>query len=285
MIVSGFVTVRGYRLHYLTAGNGLPVVLLHGFAGSAEEWRPTLVALAGQGYRAIAVDALGFGRSDKPGDAPYSLSLYADLYAGLLDTLDLESAAFIAHSMGGKFALATAILHPTRLTRLVLVDTDGFAPASPLTKAGDWPILGPAFLWVSAQTVVVRAFLKAAFAHPEIFVTPELIERSRNALSGPDNRRALQALCRHYDAIDLQRSGLRARLYEIRCPTLIVWGAQDRVFSPDYGKVVQQEIPGSHLVLLPNCGHFPHIEAADDFQRIVIAFLEGREAGLLMATG
>ncbi len=276
MIDSCVVTVYGYRLHYLTAGNGLPVLLLHGFAGSAEEWRPTLAALAEQGYRAIAVDALGFGRSDKPGNAPYSLSLYADLYAGLLDTLDLRSAAFIAHSMGGKFALATTILHPTRLTRLVLVDTDGFAPPSPLTKAGDWPILGPALLWVSAQTVVVRALLQASFAHPETFVTPEVIERNRNALSGPDNRRALQALCRHYDAIDLQRSGLRARLSEIRCPTLIVWGTQDRVFAPDYSAVVQQEIAGSHLVLLPDCGHFPHIEAADDFQKIVTAFLADR---------
>ncbi len=276
MIDSCVATVCGYRLHYLAAGNGPPVILLHGFVGSAEEWRPMLVALAGQGYRAIAVDAPGFGRSDKPGDAPYSLSLYADLYAGLLDTLDLGSAAFIAHSMGGKFALATAILHPTRVTRLVLADTDGFAPASPLTKAGDWPVLGPAFLWVSAQTMVVRAFLRAAFAHPDVFVTPELIERSRNALSGPDNRRALRALCRHYDAIDLQRSGLRARLSEIRCPTLIVWGTEDRVVPPAYSAVVQHEIAGSQLVLLPDCGHFPHIEAADEFQRIVIAFLADR---------
>ncbi|MCU0493055.1 MAG: alpha/beta fold hydrolase [Chloroflexaceae bacterium] len=126
MIISRYLTIENYRLHFLEAGAGPPVVLLHGFAGAAEDWRPSLELLAHNGYHALAVDLLGFGRSAKPGDAPYSLQLSADLLVGLLARLGLERATFAAHSMGGKYALATALLHPHRVKGLVLIDTDGF---------------------------------------------------------------------------------------------------------------------------------------------------------------
>lgn len=273
MIAATFVSVHGYPIHALEAGAGPPVLLLHGFAGAAEEWRPTLELLARHGYRAIAVDALGFGRSDKPGDAPYSLAFYADLYAGLLAALGLPHAAFVAHSLGGKFALATAILHPACVSRLVLVDSDGFITPSPLTKAGAWPLLGPAMLWLSAQPVSIRALLTTAFAHPEQHVTPELVTRLSVALSSPDHRRALQAISRRYDATDLGRTGLRARLNELRCPTLLIWGEADRIFAPTYGELARQEIPGAHLITIPDCGHYPQIEAPRTFHGVLLGFL------------
>jgi pimeloyl-ACP methyl ester carboxylesterase len=270
-----FVSVQGYPIHALDSGAGPPVLLLHGFAGDAEEWRPTLQFLAGQGYRAIAVDALGFGRSDKPGDAPYSLKLYADLYAGLLDILGLEQATLVGHSLGGKLALATSLLHPDRVKRLILVDSDGFIVPSPLTQAGAWPLLGPALLRLSAQPFSVRALLTTAFAHPETHVTPERVNRFSAALGAPDNRRVLRAISRRYDATDLRRTGLRSRLKELRCPTLLIWGAADRVFAPKYGAIAQREIPGARLVTIPDCGHFPHIEAPRAFRGLLVGFLAG----------
>lgn len=273
MLASQMIAVNGYPLHMLTAGDGPPVLLLHGFAGSADDWRPTVELLGRSGYQAIAVDALGFGRSDKPGDAPYSFQLYADLYAGLLDRLGLAQAALVGHSMGGKYAVATALLHPQRVSRLALVASDGFTAPSPMAKAGGWPLLGALALTFSAQPSVVRAMLEAAFHDPATFVTADLVARGQAALSGADNRRALLALSRQYAATDLQQTGLRTRLHELRQPTLIIWGAEDRIFGIECGRAAQREIPGAQLVCLPGCGHVPQVEATRAFHGLLLGFL------------
>lgn len=274
-----YVTVGGYRLHLLEAGDGPAVLLLHGFAGSAEDWRPTGELLALAGYRAIAVDGLGFGRSAKPGDAPYSLELSAGLYAGLLDALGVGRAAIVAHSMGGKYALALALLHPGRVAGLALAASDGFTEASPLTRAGGWPLVGGALLWLSARPPLVRAMLGAAFHAPEGHLTDELLARARAALLGAENRRALTALSRRYDATDLGRMGLRARLGELVTPTLLVWGEEDRVFPvTGSGRTAAAAMPAAHLVTIPRCGHFPQVEAARAFHGLLLGFLAGAGA-------
>ncbi|WP_287157120.1 alpha/beta fold hydrolase [Chloroflexus sp.] len=270
---SRWLRINGYQLHWIEAGQGPAVILLHGFAGSCADWEPTVDWLARQGYRALAVDALGFGRSEKPVNAPYGLALQSDLYAGLLTALGIEHAVFVAHSMGGKYALATALRHPQRVARLVLIATDGFIKPSPLTIIGGWPVLGETILWLSAHPAVVRAFLAAAFHNPEPYLTADLIERGRAAISGTANRRALTALSRRYAATDLTLTGLRARLGELRVPTLLVWGEHDRVFSFDYARIANREIPGSQLVVIPHCGHFPHIEAVRPFRGLLNGFL------------
>jgi len=274
---SRFVTIQGFRLHLLEAGSGPAVLLLHGFAGSAEEWRPTGDVLARAGYRAIAVDLLGFGRSAKPADAPYSLELGAGLLAGLLDTLGVARAAVVAHSMGGKYALAAALLHPRRVSRLVLVGTDGFVAGSPLTKAGGWPLVGAALLWLSARPAVVRAMLSAAFYAPDSHLSPAVIARGREALSGPDNRRALTAISRRYDATDLRHTGLRARLPALRAPALLIWGEQDRVFPLSVARAAVAEIPGAMLATVPRCGHYPQLEAPRAFHGLLLGFLAGQQ--------
>lgn len=271
---SHYHTIDGYRLHMLEAGRGPAVVLMHGFAGSAEDWRPTTEWLARSGYRAIAVDSLGFGRSAKPGDAPYSLELMANLYAGLLDALGIKQAAVVAHSMGAKYALTLALLHPQRVRRLALAAPDGFVAAAPMSKAGGLPIAGPALLWLGAREAITRQMLHASFHTPEQYVTAEMVERGRAALLGAENRRALTALSRRYDANDLTKTGMRARLGEITAPTLLIWGDNDRVFPLEvYGVMAEREIAGAQLVVLPQCGHFPHIEAARMFRGVLAGFL------------
>jgi pimeloyl-ACP methyl ester carboxylesterase len=249
------------------------VLLLHGFGGSAEDWRATGALLASAGYRALALDCLGFGQSDKPGDAAYSLELIAGLYAEALAKLGADQAAIVAHSMGGKYALATALLHSGTVVGLTLVASDGFTAASPLTRVGGWPLVGRAILWLSARPPLVRAMLGAAFHTPEDFVTDELIERAREAFLGPENRRALTALSRRYDATDLGISGLRARLGELRIPALLVWGEDDQIFPVRYANIAADEIPGARLVRFPRCGHFPQIEAARPFHGLLLGFL------------
>lgn len=277
---SRYITIGGHRTHVLEAGRGPAVLLLHGFAGSAEDWRPTGEALARLGYRALAVDALGFGRSAKPADAPYSFELQAGLYVGLLDALGLDRASLVAHSMGGKYALATALLHPGRIASLALVGSDGFAPPATMNRAGRLPLITPTVLWLSARPAITRAMLNAAFVAPEVHVTPEVIERARAALLGRENWRALEGFSRCYDSHDLERTGMRARLGDLQAPTLLIWGDSDRVFPLESsGRAAAAEIPDARLVIFPRCGHFPQVEAARAFRGVLAGFLAQSSQG------
>jgi pimeloyl-ACP methyl ester carboxylesterase len=275
MITSNIVSLGGYHIHYLEYGSGPPVVLLHGFAGSCEEWRPTVELLGRNGYRAIAVDAVGFGKSDKPDDAPYSLPLFAAMYDGLLDALGLEQATFVGHSFGGKCALAMAILHPQRVGRLVVADSEGFIPI-PLfmKKAGVVPFLGEMFLWMSKHPKLFRMQLAGTF-HDASRIPIELETHFREMLSDRTQTNALLQLSRCYDDHDLIKSGLRKRLGELRCPTLVVWGENDRVFHRRCGEAAQREIPGARLAMIPRSGHYPHIESPRLFHGVLMGFLAG----------
>lgn len=268
-------SIHGYRLYTLEAGSGPPVVFLHGFAVSSEYWRPTLELLAGQGYHAIALDILGFGRSEKSDTAPYSLRLYADLYAGLLDALGLERAACVGHSFGGKLALATAVLHPQRVSHLVAMDNDGFlrAPSRLMRKALSYDLISDNVLRLIGQRPVIRKQLERSFYEPDTYITPDMIEQGRDALLLPENRRVLKQMSRNAQHIDLGGSGIRARLAEIRCPTLVVWGENDRVFPVSCADTARREIPAAQVVTFPRCGHFPHVEAFQQFHGLLCGFL------------
>jgi pimeloyl-ACP methyl ester carboxylesterase len=277
VITSATHTIQGYNIHHIEAGTGTPVVLLHGFAGSCNEWRETVAFLSQHGYRAIAVDALGFGESDKPHDAPYSLPLFAKIYDDLLDVLGIESAVFVGHSFGGKCALAMTILHPHRVNRLVIADSEGFIPI-PLfmKKAGVIPFLGEVFLWLSRNPRLFRMQLAGTFADPNL-IPLELEEHFRSLLGDRQRSGALLQLSRCYDDHDLIRTGLRKRLNEVTCPTLVVWGAQDRIFAPKCGHNAEREIPNSQLVLIPRSGHYPHIERPRAFRGVLLGFLAAGE--------
>lgn len=268
------LTVDGQQLRVLSAGAGPAVLLLHGFAVDADDWRPTISRLAQAGYQAIAPDALGFGRSAKPGGAAYSLQRYAALNAGLLDTLGIASTAIVGHSMGGKHALATTLLYPDRIKRLIIADSEGFMQL-PLfmRKGGTLPLLGEALLALAAHPSVIRMQLKAAFADPERHLTPAVIARGQATLGDPGVRRTMLDLSRNYAANDLKGSGLWSRLSTIRCPTLIIWGAEDRMFAPHYAHMAKAAIPSAELVLIPHCGHFPQLETPEAFHRLLLAFL------------
>lgn len=273
-ITSSRITVQGYSLHFLACGAGPAVILLQGFPVSADYWRPTLDLLGRSGYRAIAVDTLGFGQSDKPEQAPYALSFFANLYADLLDALSLEQAVFVGHSFGGKLALATAVLHPRCVRRLVLLDSDGFTRIPYFIRIpGLLGSVGECLLWLSSHPALIRAQMRLAFYDPAPHVTPGMVALGSSVLRQPENQRVLMLMSRRYKDNDLLHSGLRARLGELHIPTLIIWGEHDRVFVPRYGEVACQEIPCARLVIIPRCGHFPHIETPRAFHGLLLGFL------------
>src|SRR5919206_3245948 len=123
-IASKDVTVLGFKLHYLEAGRGAPVVLLHGLGGDGSRWRPNIEALA-KDFHVFALDQIGFGESDKP-LANYHTGMLAEFLVGFLKAVNVPKASLVGNSMGAGVALYTAAKFPQLVDRIVLADGGGY---------------------------------------------------------------------------------------------------------------------------------------------------------------
>ena len=122
---SEFVTVNGYKMHYLVGGTGRPLVLVHGLGSRALDWANLIPQLIAGGHRVYAVDLLGYGRSAQPRDASYSIADQAAMVEGFLDSQHLQQVDLAGWSMGGWIAMRVALQQPQRIRRLVLLDSAG----------------------------------------------------------------------------------------------------------------------------------------------------------------
>ena len=121
---SRYASVEGHRIHYVEEGEGEPVLFLHGNPTSSYLWRNILPKVASStGRRGIALDLLGFGKSDKPGDVRYSVRLHADIVEAFIDRLDLKNLILVAHDWGGPLGAAYAVNHPEKVQGLALMET------------------------------------------------------------------------------------------------------------------------------------------------------------------
>ena len=129
---SQHMTVGSHRLHYLKAGNGPPIVLLHGGASDSRDWASTIASLSDR-FALYAPDMPGFGLSDRDGNG-YYLSDLAEAVIGFIDALALGKVVLAGHSMGGRVSLDIALRRPDLIQKLVLVDSMGFGKTSPLAR-------------------------------------------------------------------------------------------------------------------------------------------------------
>src|SRR4051795_1096057 len=118
------VTVLGFKLHYLEAGRGAPVVLLHGLGGDGSRWAPNIDPLA-KDFHVFALDQIGFGESDKP-LANYHTGMLAEFLVGFLKAVGVQKASLVGNSMGAGVALYTAAKFPQAVERIVLADGGGY---------------------------------------------------------------------------------------------------------------------------------------------------------------
>jgi pimeloyl-ACP methyl ester carboxylesterase len=258
--------VAGLDLHYEEAGQGEPVVLLHGLGASTFCYRFLVEALAPR-YRALALDLPGFGYSTREAE-DMSLTAQVENLRGFLDALSIERAALIGHSMGGAILQRFAVTYPARVERLVLI-----SPAS-LRDMGRAqglaflarPFVGPFAAAVFHKPAIRRRWL--AFAvHDSAFLTPDLMRQYGLTSRVRGNVRSLQRFLTDrakdvpFDPSDIQR------------PTLIIWGGSDRLLPPSGGRRLQERIQGSRFVVVPEAGHLVAEERPEVVNRLVLDFL------------
>lgn len=269
----------GARLHYLTCGEGEPLLLLHGRGGAAAGFTPILAPLAAQ-RRVIALDLPGWGLSDKPAftgrTAQDALRVWMDGALALLDHLGLEQVDLLGHSMGGFTALGLALEHPERVRSLLLVDSGGLGREI----AFDVRL----FFWLMPERLyprLGRSFLARMLAmdtpgrvvpRDEAFEFAWQVGTQRDVI--PSGGRAFNAwvdpLGVHLDLLD--------RLRTLQMPTLLLWGERDRVTPYAHALHARKFIRQGRLVVFTGCGHSPFAERPADFARVVNVWLNGGNA-------
>lgn len=266
---SRFVKTKDWNIHYNEAGEGTPIVLLHGSGPGATGWSnfgPNMLDLA-QEFRVLAVDMPGWGQSDAVDAAHRD---HAEAAIQFLDALGIEKAAFVGNSMGGVTTLRTAALHPERVSHIVTMGAGSSGPTllSPRGLSEGMKALRRAYEDPSPASM--RDLVDVMTFDPA-FATDELIEqRSQAARNRPDH------LKNYNDGISHAGPPFAetwAALQKSELPALIIHGRDDRVVHFEHGLRISQLIPNSRLVLLNRCGHWAQLEHASEFNRLVRDFV------------
>ncbi|HSK26135.1 MAG TPA: alpha/beta fold hydrolase [Jiangellales bacterium] len=270
------VTLHGDDLSFVDEGVGEPIVFLHGLLGSNRDWTHLVADLA-EHRRVVAPDLLGHGSSAKPvGD--YSLGAHAGIVRDLLDHLGLDRVILVGHSLGGGIAMQFTYLFPERVARLVLVSSGGLGrevglPLRAATLPGsEWVLPVLASSWVRSRAEALGERITRTGIRPRA----DLVEGWRGfvSLAEADTRRAFLATSRSVIDPGGQTVTAIPRLSLVaRMPTMVVWGARDRLIPLRHGIAAAQAIAGSRLEVFEKAGHFPHLEAPERFARVLHDFV------------
>jgi len=250
------VMLGQYRIHYMVAGRGQPLVLVHGLAGRAENWLALVPEFTRNGYQVYALDLLGYGRSQQP-DVDYSIALETDILRQFLDSQKLTQPDIVGWSMGGWISLKYAAEHPERVHRLILMDSAGLLydaknasalrPKSEAELAHMWDVLTP---------------------HPQPI--PGYVARDilRNfAINDWVVGRALTSMMTGRDVMD-------GKMQTVTMPVLIIWGKQDVLTPLFIGERMHAAMPQSLLDIYDNTGHLAPTDHAEQVSKSVVAFLK-----------
>jgi pimeloyl-ACP methyl ester carboxylesterase len=265
---------------YRIAGDGPPVVLIHGMVNSSQHWERVALELASD-YTVIAPDLIGHGDSAAPrGD--YSLGAHAASIRDLLAGIGVDRATIVGHSLGGGVAMQFFYQFPQRVERLVLVSSGGLGhEVSPLLRTVALPGASAALslaahprflaaLWRAGESLRRNGHGKGVYL--------QAIARALRPLEQPDARRAFVHTLRAVIDIHGQRVSARDRLYLLKAmPTLIVWGERDNTIPLSHGREAHELAPGSRFETLPRAAHFPHLEDPEGLAAVLRDFLETSE--------
>jgi len=246
--------------------NGNPVLMLHGLGVDGSSWVLQFPALIDAGFRPIAVDVPGFGKSPY-GNSYWSIQRIANDIASFLDDIKVSTVHVIGLSMGGTIAQQLSFDFPRFVSKLVLANT--FSVLRPSTLKG-WMYFLQRFILV--HTLGLPA--QAKFVADRIFPNRDQVEFRKEMIRQISiaDPRAYRAAMRSLGTFNSQR-----RLKEINIPTLVITGLKDTTVLPAHQAQLASWIPGAHHAVIPDAGHAASIEKPDDFNKILVDFLLMKE--------
>jgi 2-hydroxymuconate-semialdehyde hydrolase/2-hydroxy-6-oxo-octa-2,4-dienoate hydrolase len=262
------IDAGGINTHYLQAGSGHPVVMLHGsgpgVSGTAN-WQHNIGTLA-KGFRVLAPDIVGFGDTERPEDVVYSLRTWTDHAWAFLDAVGIERASIVGNSLGGRIAMQMATDQPDRITKMVLMGSPGVG----MTLTDGLAALRA----YQPSHQAMRDLLSNYFAVDPTMITDELVRIRYEASVADGAFEAYQAMFndpRHKGSeLGISEAEVRA----INTPTLLVHGRDDRVVPFAVSVTMLELFPNADLHIFSACGHWTQIERAQEFSALVANYLE-----------
>ncbi|MHB8086182.1 MAG: alpha/beta fold hydrolase [Dehalococcoidia bacterium] len=249
-------------------GDGKPVVFLHGFMGTACDWRFNLPELSDE-FAVKAFDLPGFGYSDKPRSFAYTSEGYADFLKAFLNVRQVEKCILVGNSMGGQIALETCIKYPERVSGLVLVDSGGL-PGS--VKLGLFRLLGMPVIGQLPGYFICRPLVRyvlSSILKRKSTVTSEVVDYYYGVYKTANSRKIPSLVVKKMMA---DEATIQAQLGRIKCPVLIIWGEQDKVIPPVYAQRFKEAIPAARLIMVPEAGHLAQVDSPQIFNSAIRTF-------------
>ncbi len=263
------IQIHGHRIYYEESGAGEPLVLVHGWTGSSFDWRLVVPSLA-ERYRVLALDQIGFGKSDKP-RIHYTIENFVEYLDEFIGLLGLGRVHLAGNSMGGQIACEYALSYPARAKSLVLIDSAGVRAGLPFFfRLARVPKL---LEWTISMTTPdsYRRFMlsRGPYYNPRIIITEDLIRgHMQSFLSKEGIHAAADSLRRNIGVVFVED-----RLGELKIPVLILWGKDDPTLPVSMAYTFHRKIKASKLVILDECGHIPMEEKPQECARVMLEIL------------
>jgi len=269
-----YIQVEDIRTRYWAVGDGEKcVVLIHALGGFIEHWECNIAALS-KNQRVYAPDLVGFGRSETQ-DVPYSIPYLADFVQRFMHVQGIDRATLIGESMGGGIALRFALRYPQQVEKLVLASFVGVGKeAALILRMLTLPVVGELLTLPNRKMseITVRQLF-----HNQKEVPESLIKKAYEIYSLPGIQRCYLRTLR----ATMNLGGVRSEVYrpildhlgEIQAPTLVIWGAQDKILPVAHAHTAVNRLPNARLHIFDQCKHIPNIEHAEAFNTLVNDFL------------
>ena len=266
---------NGIKIKYDEMGTGDPMILLHGFGVSSYTWHLISKPLS-QKNKLFLIDLKGFGLSDKPSDNKYAISDQVDIILSFIQKNDLRNLVLVGHSMGGAVALQTVLrsmkTENNPVKGLILIDSPAYKQKLPEFMQ---------FLTIPFFNKFLPAFFPARFGTKMMLkkcffddtkITEEMVKNYSRFNDPAGSSHAFIATANRIIPENIEK--ITSQYKEIQIPVLMIWGENDRIIPLDIGKRLEQSVPGSKLVVIPDCGHIPTEEKPEKTVEIISDFLK-----------
>jgi pimeloyl-ACP methyl ester carboxylesterase len=260
--LSSLITSEGI-VHYEMLGRGEPVILLHGWINSWDVWRDTMIHIAERHrFRVYALDFWGFGESaTQEASQPSKLDAYVSMVDQFMESMGIQRAPIIGHSMGGTVGLKMTLHHPSRVSKTAVIGS---------------PIVGDSLnllLKLGGRQWIADTLFRLPWVLRSViwFILAGDAPRTRQMIYRDVNRTSAESFFKSIE--DLHRTDLRSRMGEISVPTMGIFGVHDNIVSPAQADVLLQGVPHAHIQRLSHSRHFPMLDEPNRFRQSLISFL------------
>jgi 4,5:9,10-diseco-3-hydroxy-5,9,17-trioxoandrosta-1(10),2-diene-4-oate hydrolase len=270
-----YINVGQFRSRYWAAGDkGSHIILIHGIGQYVEHWASAISALAAH-HQVYAVDLPGHGKTDKPMDISYTIDDFSQFVKDFMSTLGIEKAHIIGHSLGGIVSVRLVLRETAAVDKLVLVNSAGFGrELGMLFRILRLPILGD---MISRPSLSGSSTLLKRCVYNPATMTEDIIEQNYQLYSLPGAQQAfIKTLRTNVDLLGRQI----VNSHDLQCitsitnPVLVIWGQQDNQIPVTHAEIAAKRFPNVCVQIITNCGHFPMLEHASEFNTLLLDFLK-----------